>query len=384
MIDKNILPQLNRERFCKSPEKTRVVVGMSGGVDSSVAALMLKDLGFEVIGLFMKNWDDSDEDEICPATEDYEDVVEVCNHIGIPYYSVNFEQEYWDRVFTYFLDEYKNGRTPNPDVLCNREIKFKAFLDYALDLGADFMATGHYAQIDIEQGRHRLLRGVDENKDQTYFLNQLSQKQIAQSLFPIGHLDKDQVREIAHDAHLPTADKADSTGICFIGERDFKEFLIEYLPAQPGDIRTVSGEKKGKHDGLMYRTIGQRRGLGIGGPGGPWFVVGKDLKNNALIVAESSDNPYLYSEGLSASGLNWIDKSPPAETFDCTARVRYRQPDKPVTVQMLDGDRCEVIFEKPMRAVTPGQFVVFYNDQVCLGGGTIEEVFRLKQLELEN
>ncbi|QZT35477.1 tRNA 2-thiouridine(34) synthase MnmA [Caldalkalibacillus thermarum TA2.A1] len=357
----------------KPPEETRVVVGMSGGVDSSVTALLLKEQGFDVIGVFMKNWDDTDENGVCTATEDYHDVVAVCHQLGIPFYSVNFEREYWDRVFTYFLDEYKAGRTPNPDVMCNKEIKFQAFLDHALSLGADFVATGHYAKVDLKDGYHRLLRGKDPGKDQTYFLNQLNQAQLSKVLFPIGHLHKQQVRQIAEEAGLPNAKKKDSTGICFIGERNFKAFLSNYLPAQPGEIRQKStGELKGKHDGLMYYTIGQRQGLGIGGPGGPWFVVDKDLGRNILYVEAGEDNPYLYFEGLEASQLNWIKGNPPGQRFTCTAKFRYRQPDKPCTVEVLDGGRCRVMFDEPQRAITPGQAVVFYHGEECLGGAIID------------
>ncbi|TXK90568.1 tRNA 2-thiouridine(34) synthase MnmA, partial [Parageobacillus sp. SY1] len=274
----------------KAPKDTRVVVGMSGGVDSSVAALLLKQQGYDVIGIFMKNWDDTDENGVCTATEDYEDVVRVCNQIGIPYYAVNFEKQYWDKVFTYFLDEYKAGRTPNPDVMCNKEIKFKAFLEHALSIGADYVATGHYARVEYRDGEYKMLRGVDQNKDQTYFLNQLGQSVLSKVMFPIGHLEKAQVRQIAKDAGLVTATKKDSTGICFIGERDFKEFLSNYLPAKPGIMQTLDGEVKGKHDGVMYYTIGQRHGLGIGGSGEPWFVVGKNVKENILYVAQGFNN----------------------------------------------------------------------------------------------
>lgn len=363
----------NRPRFKKEPEQTRIVVGMSGGVDSSVTALVLKELGFDVVGIFMKNWDDTDENGVCTATEDFHDVVAVCDHIGIPYYSVNFEKEYWDRVFTYFLEEYKAGRTPNPDVMCNKEIKFKAFLDHALDLGADFVATGHYAQIEVQGDQVRLLRGADPGKDQTYFLNQLNQRQLSQVVFPIGHLLKKEVRRIALEANLPTAGKKDSTGICFIGEKDFKSFLSTYLPAQPGEIRQKSTEKTlGRHDGLMYYTIGQRQGLGLGGPGGPWFVVDKDLKNNILYVESGADNPYLYFEGLVASQLNWISGKAPSNPLQCTAKFRYRQDDHPCTVVLKEDGSCAVTFDKPQRAVTPGQAVVFYRGEECLGGGIID------------
>ena len=266
--------------------KERVVIGMSGGVDSSVAALLLKNAGYDVIGVFMKNWDDTDDMGVCTAELDYDDVRRVCDQIGIPYYTVNFEKEYWDKVFVYFLEEYKQGRTPNPDVMCNKEIKFKAFLEKAMQLEADYLATGHYAQIGRENGEFTLLRGADQGKDQTYFLYTLGQQQLSKTLVPIGHLTKREVRAIAQEAGLATANKKDSTGICFIGEKDFKEFLSQYLPAQPGEIRSIDGELKGYHDGLMYHTLGQRKGLGIGGPGEPWFVVGKDLSSNTLIVAQ--------------------------------------------------------------------------------------------------
>ncbi|WP_027416975.1 tRNA 2-thiouridine(34) synthase MnmA [Aneurinibacillus terranovensis] len=362
----------------KSPENTRVVVGMSGGVDSSVAALLLKQQGYDVIGIFMKNWDDTDEFGHCTAEEDYEDVRRVCGQIGIPYYTVNFEKEYWDRVFTYFLDEYKRGRTPNPDVMCNKEIKFKAFLDRALELGADYLATGHYAQVDCHNGEYRLLRSVDTRKDQTYFLNQLDQNQLSRTMFPLGHLEKTKVREIAAEASLATAKKKDSTGICFIGERNFKEFLQSYLPANPGEMRTLDGEVKGRHDGLMYYTLGQRHGLGIGGSGSgePWFVVGKDLENNILYVTQGTDHESLYTDRLFATDVHLISRKEMPETFKCTAKFRYRQPDQGVTVHMKPDNCCEVIFDEPQRAITPGQAVVFYQGEVCLGGGTIDKAFK--------
>ncbi|MDN3955474.1 tRNA 2-thiouridine(34) synthase MnmA [Sporolactobacillus laevolacticus] len=358
----------------KSPGQTRVVIGMSGGVDSSVAALLLKQKGYDVVGIFMKNWDDTDENGVCTATEDYEDVVRVSNQIGIPYYAVNFEKQYWDRVFTYFLDEYKLGRTPNPDVMCNKEIKFKAFLDHAMALGADYVATGHYARVEKRDGRVAMIRAVDENKDQTYFLNQLSQEQISKVMFPLGDLEKPEVREIAREHHLATAEKKDSTGICFIGERNFKQFLSTYLPANRGEIRTIDGELKGYHDGLMYYTNGQRQGLGIGGPGGPWFVCGKDLKQNILYVAPGADHPALYSQGLIADNVNWITGAPKERVFHCTAKFRYRQKDRPVTVHVLEDGRLEVVFDELEWAVTPGQSVVFYDYDVCLGGGTISTI----------
>jgi tRNA-uridine 2-sulfurtransferase len=360
----------------KDPKNTRVVVGMSGGVDSSVAALLLKQQGYDVIGIFMKNWDDTDENGVCTATEDYNDVIRVCNQIGIPYYAVNFEKQYWDKVFTYFLDEYKAGRTPNPDVMCNKEIKFKAFLEHAMNLGADYLATGHYAQVEYRDGEYKMLRGLDENKDQTYFLNQLSQDQLSKVMFPIGNLEKPRVREIAKEANLATATKKDSTGICFIGERNFKEFLGQYLPAQPGTMETLEGVVMGKHEGLMYHTIGQRHGLGIGGSGEPWFAIGKDLKRNVLYVGQGFHNEKLYSDSLIAVDVNWVsDREKPVE-FQCTAKFRYRQEDHKVTVRLLEDKKVEVIFAESTRAITPGQAVVFYNGDECLGGGTIDEVFK--------
>ncbi|ENH97077.1 tRNA (5-methylaminomethyl-2-thiouridylate)-methy ltransferase [Gracilibacillus halophilus YIM-C55.5] len=362
----------------KQPEDTRVVVGMSGGVDSSVTALLLKQQGYDVVGIFMKNWDDTDENGVCTATEDYDDVVRVCNQLDIPYYAVNFEKEYWDKVFTYFLDEYQAGRTPNPDVMCNKEIKFKAFLEHALTLGADYVATGHYAQVRRDTDRVEMLRGEDDNKDQTYFLNQLSEDVLRKVMFPLGHLPKEEVRQLAYDHDLATANKKDSTGICFIGERNFKEFLSEYLPAQPGKMMTLSGEVKGDHDGLMYYTIGQRQGLGIGGPGGPWFVVGKNVQDNILYVGEGYHNDALYSDGLLATEINWINETP-LEPFTCTAKFRYRQKDSVVTVYPQSDMTAKVVFEQPERAVTPGQAVVFYQDEVCLGGGTIDEIMKNNQ-----
>ncbi|HCW03292.1 MAG TPA: tRNA 2-thiouridine(34) synthase MnmA [Clostridium sp.] len=353
----------------------RIIVGMSGGVDSSVAALLLKEQGYEVIGVFMKNWDEKDDEGLCTVVEDYEDMRRVCDEIGIRYYSVNFVKEYWDRVFSYFLDEYKKGRTPNPDVMCNKEIKFKAFLDYALKVGASFMATGHYARLDYHDGEYRLLRGVDNNKDQTYFLCMLNQEALSKTLFPIGHLTKREVREVAEKYNLTTAKKKDSTGVCFIGERNFRKFLNNYLPAKEGYMKTVDGEIIGKHIGLMHYTIGQRKGLGIGGrgTGEPWFVIDKDVKNNILYVAQGENNPIAFTLGLEASNLNWISKKEKPETFTCTAKFRYRQPDQGVKVVLGKNNTCTVIFDKPQRGIAPGQAVVFYDGEVCLGGGIIEK-----------
>lgn len=358
----------------KDKKDTKVVVGISGGVDSSVAALLLKEEGYDVVGIFMKNWDDTDENGVCTAEVDYEDAVAVANQIGIPYYSINFEKEYYDRVFTYFLDEYKKGRTPNPDIMCNKEIKFKAFLDFAKSLGADYVATGHYARADKSNGETVMLRGVDNNKDQTYFLSQLSQEQIKDVLFPVGELEKKEVREIAHKYNLATADKKDSTGICFIGERDFNEFLSNYLPAQPGNIVDTEGNVLGKHDGLMFHTIGQRRGLGIGGEGEAWFVCGKDLKNNELIVCQGKNNTLLFSNKLYASEFSTISDKKCPEEFDCTAKFRYRQQDINAHVKVLGEGKVEVTYDKT-KAVTPGQAAVFYQGEVCLGSAIIDEVY---------
>lgn len=358
----------------KQNQDTRVVVGMSGGVDSSVAALLLKEQGYDVVGIFMKNWDDTDENGVCTATEDYDDVVRVCNQLDIPYFAVNFEKEYWDKVFTYFLDEYQAGRTPNPDVMCNKEIKFKAFLEHAMSLGADYLATGHFARVRENNGKYEMLRGVDDNKDQTYFLNQLTEDVLEKVMFPLGHLTKKEVREIAKEHDLVTATKKDSTGICFIGERNFKEFLSAYLPAQPGLMKTLDGALKGRHDGLMYYTIGQRQGLGIGGAGEPWFVIGKNLDDNVLYVGQGFDNDKLYSDALIASDVNWINDI--SEEFTCTAKFRYRQPDSGVTVTKMKDGNVHVAFHETQRAITPGQAVVFYDGDVCLGGGTIDEVIK--------
>lgn len=362
------------------PAGTRVVVGMSGGVDSSVTAYLLKQQGYDVIGVFMKNWDDTDEFGVCTADADAEDVRRVCDQIGIPYYTVNFEAEYRDRVFAYFLDEYRRGRTPNPDVMCNREIKFGEFLQKALDLGADYIATGHYARVVQEGGEYRLLRGVDAGKDQTYFLHALDQDQLSRAMFPIGHLPKPEVRRIAEEAGLATAKKKDSTGVCFIGERNFKEFLSQYLPAKPGDMVDIrTGDVKGRHDGLMYYTLGQRQGLGIGGSGSgePWFVADKDLERNVLYVVQGDGHPSLYSDGLVAGSVNWISPAKPEGPIRCTAKFRYRQADQGVTVTPLPDGTYDVTFDAPQRAITPGQAVVFYDGDVCLGGGTIERARKI-------
>ena len=353
-----------------------VVVGMSGGVDSSVAAALLKEQGYNVIRLFMHNWEEDDEDGCCTAVSDYEDVKRVCNKLDIPYYSVNFAKEYRERVFSYFLAEYSAGRTPNPDVLCNREIKFGPFLEYALKLGADYIATGHYCDIEHKNGVHYLLKAADQNKDQTYFLNQLNQSQLERVLFPLGKLQKPEVRRIANKYGFSTADKKDSTGICFIGERKFREFLKNFIPAKAGKIVDLEGNVVGEHEGVMYYTLGQRRGLNLGGisgtNGGRWFVVDKDVKKNLLIVSHGDETP-LYSVSLEASTINWIPNVPTKKTFECYAKFRYRQPEQKVKVTILNN-LVKVDFFEPQRAVTPGQFVVFYNNNMCLGGGIIEKV----------
>jgi tRNA-specific 2-thiouridylase len=325
----------------------------------------------------MKNWDDTDEFGVCTAEQDAEDVRRVCDQIGIPFYTVNFEREYYDKVFAYFLDEYRKGRTPNPDVMCNREIKFGEFLARVMDLGADYVATGHYAKLVTVDGKLELQRGNDRNKDQTYFLMALNQQQLAKAMFPIGSMPKPLVREIAAAADLATAKKKDSTGVCFIGERNFKEFLSQYLPAKAGNMETVEGEVKGRHDGLMYYTLGQRQGLGIGGAGSgePWFVAGKDLDRNVLVVVQGEKHPALYSTGLVATDVSWVAGAPLADgSFHCTAKFRYRQPDQGVTVTPQADGTLRVVFDEPQKAITPGQAVVFYDGEACLGGGTIDVV----------
>ena len=358
------------------PNKT-VVVGMSGGVDSSVAALLLKEEGYRVIGLFMRNWEETDENGACTADEDFEDVKRVCGLIDIPYYSVNFAREYRERVFSYFLAEYAAGRTPNPDVLCNREIKFGPFKEYARALGADFIATGHYCGISHGNGVHRLLKAKDAEKDQTYFLNQLSQEQLDGVLFPLAALDKAEVRKLAEEHKLATAQKKDSTGICFIGERNFRKFLQGYLPAKRGKILSLSGEEVGEHLGLMYYTLGQRRGLDLGGKAGEegrWFVVKKDLTNNILYVSHGDETP-LFSNRCTVSGMNFIPAAPKENEFVCRAKFRYRQKEQGVRVKRTGADTLEIFFDEPQRAVTEGQYAVLYDEKECLGGGVIEGAF---------
>ena len=351
-----------------------VVVGMSGGVDSSVAAWLLHASGEAIAGLFMQNWDEEG-DSGCRAEDDRRDALAVCARLGIPFHARNFAREYGSGVFEHFLAEYAAGRTPNPDVLCNREIKFKTFLDEARRLGAERIATGHYARIDREHGRWRLLRGADAGKDQSYFLHQLGQDALAATLFPIGHLPKAEVRRIALESALPTARKKDSTGICFIGERDFRSFLSRWLPARPGEIRSVDGAVLGQHDGVFFYTLGQREGLHVGGVRGraaaPWFVVGKDLEANVLVVDQGADSAWLMSTRLASEAAHFVAGAPPASRFRCTARTRYRQHDQACEVVVTDTGTLDVRFELPQRAVTPGQSVVLYDGEACLGGAVI-------------
>lgn len=366
----------------------KVIVGLSGGVDSSVAALLLIEQGYEVEALFMRNWDSAmNQDllgnpdynnEICPQEEDYQDALEVANKLHIKLHRHDFIKEYWDDVFTYFLEEYKRGRTPNPDILCNKYIKFKAFLNVAISLGADYIAMGHYARVIHDGNQTKLLRGLDSNKDQTYFLCQLTQKQLSKTLFPIGEMQKKEVRRVAENAGLITAKKKDSTGICFIGERHFSQFLSNYLPSKSGKISTLDGDIIGEHEGLMYYTIGQRKGLRIGGSKvygqEPWFVIGKDLEKNILYVGQGIDHPNLYSDACLVEDVNWISNEHFIGKRNLTAKFRYRQMDVPVEIEFLNSSTISVRFKELVRAVTPGQAAVFYDGEVCLGGGTISVV----------
>lgn len=356
-------------------KKAKVIVGMSGGVDSSVAAWLLKDQGYVVEGLFMKNWNEDDGTEYCTAATDLMDAAAVCQKLDIHLHTVNFASQYWDNVFEHFLQEYRAGRTPNPDILCNREIKFKVFLDYAEKLGADFIATGHYCRSSNQNGQALLLKGLDPNKDQSYFLHAIEAAAVARTLFPIGDMQKSEVRAIAEKLGLVTHDKKDSTGICFIGERRFKDFLETFLPAQPGNIVNDSGEVMGTHDGLMYHTIGQRQGLGIGGVKGgseaPWYVADKNLQTNELIVVQGSEHPLLFKSNLEASQCHWINQAPAADT-KLKAKIRYRQADQDCRISSISDDLISVSFDEAQRAVTPGQSVVFYKDDICLGGAVID------------
>jgi tRNA-specific 2-thiouridylase len=364
-----------------SNKNTKVIVGMSGGVDSSVSAYLLMQQGYQVEGLFMKNWEEDDTDEYCAASEDLKDAQAVCDKLGIELHTVNFAAEYWDNVFEYFLAEYKAGRTPNPDIMCNKEIKFKAFLQFAAQaLKADYIATGHYVRRTENNGKFQLLRGLDDNKDQSYFLYALSHENIAQTLFPVGELEKPEVRRIAEEQNLITHNKKDSTGICFIGERKFKDFLQKYLPAQPGKIEDTDGNQVGDHEGLMYHTLGQRKGLMIGGmkegSGEPWYVVDKEMDQNVLVVGQGKNHPRLFSNGLMANQLDWLDRTGPKGTKRCTVKTRYRQTDLPCTLLVSEDGYARVLFDEPQSSVTPGQSAVFYDGEVCLGGGIIDSVIK--------
>lgn len=355
----------------------KVILGMSGGVDSSVSAVILKNQGYDVTGIFMKNWDEKDDEGVCTAKQDYDDVRKVADKLGIDYYTVNFEKQYWDEVFTYFLDEYKKGRTPNPDVMCNQEIKFKAFLDYALKLDADYIAMGHYARVEKKGDYFYLKRGIDSNKDQTYFLSRIGQKALSKTIFPIGDIEKAKVREIAKEYELATALKKDSTGVCFIGERDFDKFLDKYLLSKKGDMIDISTNKKiGTHNGLIHYTLGQRKGLGIGGIGSgePWFVVGKNLKENKLYIAQGENHPALYTKSLIGENPFWILEKEPEFPYKCTAKFRYRQADIPVTLYKCDDGNIKVVYDYNVKAVTPGQIAVFYDGDYCMGSCIIKEI----------
>ena len=367
----------NDKFIMKQKSVRKIIVGMSGGVDSSVAALLLQQEGYEVEGLFMKNWDEDDGTEYCTAMEDLSDAESVAEKLGIKLHTANFASEYWDNVFEYFLSEYSSGRTPNPDIICNREIKFRAFLDYAIELGADSIATGHYARIGSQSGKATLMTGLDTSKDQSYFLYMVGHKELEKSLFPLGSISKQEVRSIAKKAYLRTHDKKDSTGICFIGERKFKDFLQTYLPANPGEIRSKDGRYLGMHEGLMYYTIGQRKGLGVGGlqksEESPWYVAEKDLSKNTLIVVQNNKHPALYSSALRLQDCFWISGKTPKLPLVCNARIRYRQPNQTCEIIKLNN-YFKVSFSDPQRAITPGQSVVFYKKEQCIGGGIIQGI----------
>ena len=374
-------PLNNIDLSTKPPSKTKVIVGMSGGVDSSVSAYLLQQEGYQVEGLFMKNWEEDDTEEYCAAAQDLEDAKAVCDKLGIKLHTINFATEYWDNVFEYFLAEYKAGRTPNPDIMCNKEIKFKAFLEFACeDLDADYIATGHYVQRAYQDGKWAMLRGLDDNKDQSYFLYTLSHEQVGRTLFPVGNIEKPKVREIAEQADLITHNKKDSTGICFIGERKFKDFLAQYLPAQPGNIESAEGEVIGKHDGLMYHTLGQRKGLRIGGLANsgeePWYVVEKDLIRNVLIAGQGHNHPRLFSKGLIGNQLHLVNRNELTDPIKCTVKTRYRQDDVACNLSPMANGEYLVMFDEQQSSVTPGQSVVFYQGDVCLGGGIINTLIR--------
>ena len=358
------------------PNNELIMVAMSGGVDSSVSALLLHDEGRNIAGMFMKNWEEDDRHGACPAEEDATDAQEVAARIGIPFHRRNFAAEYWDNVFEEFLEEYRAGRTPNPDILCNREIKFKTFLEHAEDLGATHIATGHYVRRGERNGAYQLLRGRDHNKDQSYFLYTLGQEQLAKTHFPVGEWLKPDVRQRAEEAGLSIADKKDSTGICFIGERDFRGFLAEYIDSSAGEVRTPDEQLIGEHQGLVFHTLGQRQGLGIGGvkgfPDEPWYVLHKDMERNILYAGQGHDHPWLQSTRLIASRLSWISGRPPADGENLTAKVRYRQTDQRCRISDLGSDRIELAFDQAQRAVTPGQSVVLYQGEECIGGGIID------------
>lgn len=357
--------------------KKKIIVGLSGGVDSSVTALLLKQQGHDVTGLFMKNWHTHLPNGQCMWEQDVEDAMHICEQLDIPMNTIDFSHDYWQRVFTQFIEQYKNGRTPNPDILCNEKIKFSAFLQHATEnLGAQKIATGHYACITEKDGQYRLEKGLDSTKDQSYFLCRLNQKQLSMSCFPIGKLHKHVVRARAKAASLHTHNKKDSTGICFIGKQPFKTFLSKYLPKKYGDIQTPEGKTIGQHDGVFYYTIGQRQGLNIGGikdaKNLPWYVYGKDLKNNILQVVQDTDHVLLYSQKITTLSIHWINQLTPDTPFRCTAKIRYRQKDQKCTIEHIIDNHCHVTFDAPQRAVTPGQYIVFYDQNICLGGGEIE------------
>jgi len=368
-----------------STSPANIMVALSGGVDSAVSALLLQQQGQDIAAMFMKNWEEDDRFGECSAAEDASDAAAIAEALDITLHTRNFAAEYWDNVFEEFLEEYRLGRTPNPDILCNREIKFKTFLEHAEALGADKIATGHYVRTDSKDGKSRLLRGVDDNKDQSYFLYAVGHQQLARTLFPVGELHKPEVRDLAESAHFGVYDKKDSTGICFIGERNFKSFLSEYLPSQPGEIRTPGGQVIGQHEGLMFHTLGQRQGLGIGGVKGyqdaPWYVLHKDLVNNILYVAQGHEHPWLLSTSLEASGLAWVSGEAPAPGSSLTAKCRYRQADQVVSIEMIDKERMQLRFDQAQRAVTPGQSVVLYDGEICLGGGVIETMNTTPMME---